>query len=82
MAHVVLQGELARRYTGGQAHLDIPAPDYSTLIAELERRRAAAPARSRHHFVGHAEGPVPLRILLCQLRAEVPRGRVNIDLAL
>ncbi len=38
MARVILQGELARRYTGGQATLDIPAPDYSALVAELERR--------------------------------------------
>ena len=38
MARVILQGELARRYTGGPATLDIPAPDYSALVAELERR--------------------------------------------
>ncbi len=38
MARVILQGELARRYTGGQAMLSIPAADYSSLIAELERR--------------------------------------------
>ncbi|MGE3772099.1 MAG: MoaD/ThiS family protein [Gammaproteobacteria bacterium] len=38
MARVILQGELARRYTGGQATLVIQAADYSTLLAELERR--------------------------------------------
>ncbi len=38
MARVILQGELARRYTGGQAQLEIPAADYSSLLAELERR--------------------------------------------
>lgn len=38
MAHVILQGELARRYTGGQVQLDIAAADYSALLAELERR--------------------------------------------
>jgi molybdopterin converting factor small subunit len=38
LARVILQGELARRYTGGQAQLDIAAPDYSSLLVELERR--------------------------------------------
>ena len=38
MALVILPGELARRFTGGQVRLEIPAPDYSTLLTELERR--------------------------------------------
>ncbi len=38
MARVILQGELARRYTGGQATLVVQASDYSALVAELERR--------------------------------------------
>ncbi|HMM74204.1 MAG TPA: MoaD/ThiS family protein [Gammaproteobacteria bacterium] len=38
MARVILQGELARRYTGGQATLVVQASDYSALVAELKRR--------------------------------------------
>jgi len=38
LARVILQGELARRYTGGQATLVVQASDYSALVAELERR--------------------------------------------
>lgn len=38
MAQVILQGDLARRFTGGQAALEVAAADYSTLLAELERR--------------------------------------------
>lgn len=38
MATVILQRELARRYTGGQAILELEADDYSALLAELARR--------------------------------------------
>ncbi|MBI2799115.1 MAG: MoaD/ThiS family protein [Gammaproteobacteria bacterium] len=38
MATVVLQGELARRYAGGQTTVTIEAADYRALIDALERR--------------------------------------------
>ena len=38
MATVVLQGELARRYTGGQTNLTVEATDYRTLVEALDRR--------------------------------------------
>lgn len=41
MATVILQGELARRYTGGQAVLELAVDDYSALLAELARRYPA-----------------------------------------
>ena len=38
MAVVVLQGDLARRYTAGRMELEVEARDYRQLLAELERR--------------------------------------------
>ncbi len=38
MATVILQGELARRFTGGQARLTLEVADYSALLAELAQR--------------------------------------------
>lgn len=44
MARVILQNELARRYTGGQCTLVVQASDYGSLLVELERRYPGLPA--------------------------------------
>lgn len=58
MARVILQSELARRYTGGQATLSIVAPDYSSLIAELEHRYPGLMAAIGAHTAVAIDGEI------------------------
>jgi len=38
MPHVVISGQLARRFTGGVAEFDVEADNFRRLIRELDRR--------------------------------------------
>ena len=58
MATVVLQGELARRCTGGQTELQVDAADYRELLARLGERYPALLAAIRTHTAVAIDGEI------------------------
>ena len=70
MAHVVISGQTARRFTGGVTELEVEANNFRRLILELDRRFPGLGRQVEEGMAAAIDGEIFQDAYLAPLRPE------------